>query len=269
MQRREFIAILGGTLAILPLAARAQQQAKRPRVGILLYSTPQTDPNIQAFIRALQDVGYVDGQNVILEIRYAEGKPERLPQLAAELVGLNPDVLLAMGGDVTPFVSQATQTTAIVFVMSADPVQLGVVASLARPGGNATGFTFLHDELAGKRLQFLKEVAPHIAHVAMLFNPDHPDNDAYDIDAARVKHEQDLATATSRVPGLPRVRPSSSATWSDPITSRPGTTDATLRALPRAWQRATYRETAPASSMAGRSQTRPTPSAHSPVGASA
>ena len=113
--------------------------------------------------------------------RYAEGKPERLPQLAAELVGLNPDVLLAMGGDVTPFVSQATQTTAIVFVMSADPVQLGVVASLARPGGNATGFTFLHDELAGKRLQFLKEVAPHIAHVAMLFNPDHPDNEPREV----------------------------------------------------------------------------------------
>jgi putative ABC transport system substrate-binding protein len=92
-------------------------------------------------------------------------------------VRLKPDILFPMGGDVTPFVSKATQTIPIVFVMSADPVQLGLVASMARPGGNATGFTFLHDELASKRLELLKELAPGVSRVAFLWNPDHPDNE--------------------------------------------------------------------------------------------
>jgi putative ABC transport system substrate-binding protein len=104
-------------------------------------------------------------------------RAERLPGLAADLVRLKPDVLFVIGGDVAPFVSKATQTIPIVFVMSADPLQLGLVANLARPGGNATGFTFLQDELASKRLQLLKEVAPRISRVAFLSNPDHPDNE--------------------------------------------------------------------------------------------
>jgi putative ABC transport system substrate-binding protein len=125
----------------------------------------------------LRDHGYIDGRNISIEYRFAEGKAERLPDLAADLVRLKPDVLFVIGGDVAPFVSKATQTIPIVFVMSADPLKLGLVATLARPGGNATGFTFLQDELASKRLELLKEVAPRISRVAFLSNPDHPDNE--------------------------------------------------------------------------------------------
>lgn len=148
-----------------------------PRLGVLLYSTPQEDPQARALEEGLRDLGYIDGQNIAVEYRFAEGKVERLPDLAADLVRLKPDVLFPIGGDVAPFVSKATQTIPIVFVMSADPLQLGVVASVARPGGNATGFSFLQDELASKRLELLKEVAPRISRVAFLSNPNHPDNE--------------------------------------------------------------------------------------------
>jgi putative ABC transport system substrate-binding protein len=177
MQRREFLAIVGGAAAAWPLVARAQQPARMPRLGVLLYSTQQEDPQARTLQEGLRDLGYIDGQNISIEYRFAEGKAERLPDLAADLVRLKPDVLFPIGGDVAPFVSKATQTIPIVFVMSADPLQLGLVASVARPGGNATGFTFLQDELASKRLELLKEVAPRISRVAFLSNPDHPDNE--------------------------------------------------------------------------------------------
>jgi putative ABC transport system substrate-binding protein len=144
---------------------------------VLLYSTRQEDPQAKALQEGLRDLGYIDGQNISIEYRFAEGKAERLPDLAADLVRLKPDVLFPIGGDVAPFVGKATQTIPIVFVMSADPLQLGLVASVARPGGNATGFSFLQDELASKRLELLKEVAPRISRVAFLSNPDHPDNE--------------------------------------------------------------------------------------------
>jgi putative ABC transport system substrate-binding protein len=178
MRRREFILSAGGALASTWLVGvRAQQPARIPRLGILLYSTPQDDPQTRALQQGLRELGYIDGQNIAIEYRFAEGKAERLPDLAADLVRLKPDILFPMGGDVTPFVSKATQTIPIVFVMSADPVQLGLVASMARPGRNATGFTFLHDELASKRLELLKELAPRVSRVAFLWNPDHPDNE--------------------------------------------------------------------------------------------
>jgi putative tryptophan/tyrosine transport system substrate-binding protein len=176
MQRREFMAIIGGAAAVWPLVARAQP-ARVPRLGVLLYSTPQEDAQGKALQEGLRELGYVDGKNISIEYRFAEGKPERLADLAADLVRLKPDVLFPVGGDVAPFVSKATQTIPIVFVMSADPLQLGLVASVARPGGNVTGFTFLQDELASKRLELLKEVAPRISRVAFLSNPDHPDNE--------------------------------------------------------------------------------------------
>jgi putative ABC transport system substrate-binding protein len=159
----------------MPLGA--QQATRRPRLGILLYSTPQGDPNTASFLRGVGDLGYIDGQNIAIEYRYAEGKPERLPELTAELVALKPDVLFALGGDVAPFVGKATRTIPFVYAMSADPVQLGLAASLAKPGGNATGVTFLQGELAAKRLEILKEVAPRVARVAFLWNPGHPDNE--------------------------------------------------------------------------------------------
>jgi putative tryptophan/tyrosine transport system substrate-binding protein len=177
LQRREFMAIIGTAAAAWPLVARAQQPAKKPRLGVLLYSTPEEDAQAKALREGLRELGYVDGQNISVEYRFAEGRPERLGDLAADLVRLKPDVLFPVGGDVAPFVSKATQTIPIVFVMSADPLQLGLVASVARPGGNTTGFTFLQDELASKRMELLKEVAPRISRVAFLSNPEHPDNE--------------------------------------------------------------------------------------------
>jgi putative ABC transport system substrate-binding protein len=177
MQRRHFMQLLGAAAAAWPPAARSQQRAKVPRLGVLLFSNPETDPNTQAVRNGLRELGYVEGRDLAVVYRYAEGKLERLPELALDLVREKPDVLLALGGDVAPSAVKATSTIPIVFVSSADPVQLGLVASLARPGGNATGITLLLDDTASKRLEFLKEAVPRVQRAAFLWNPDHPDNE--------------------------------------------------------------------------------------------
>jgi putative ABC transport system substrate-binding protein len=185
MRRRQFIKLAGVAAAsLLPLRGRAQPAAKLPKLGVLLYSTPHGDPNNEAFHRGMQDLGYVDGQNIVLEYRFAEGRPERLPELAADLVRLRPDVIFALGGDVAPHARAATPNIPIAFAVSTDPVRSGLVTSLARPGGNATGVTFLLDELAAKRLVLLKEAAPRVSKVAVLFNPDHIDNELHEVERA-------------------------------------------------------------------------------------
>ncbi len=131
--------------------------------------------------------GYVEGRNLVLEFRYAEGKPERLKGLAEELAQLRPDLIYAFGGDVVPFAQAATRSIPIVGVMSLDPVRAGIVPSLSHPGGNLTGFTFLLSELAGKRLEFLREVMPRLSRVAVVWNPDHPDPDLQDTQAAATR----------------------------------------------------------------------------------
>ncbi len=177
MKRREFITLLGSAAATWPLAAHGQQRAKVPRLGVLLYSTPQSDPQMELVRSGLRELGYDEGRNLIVFYRYAEGKSERLADLAAALVREKPDLLLALGGDVAPYAVKATSTIPIVFVSSADPVQLGLAASLARPAGNATGVTLLLDDTASKRLELLKEVVPRVKRAAFLWNPDHPDNE--------------------------------------------------------------------------------------------
>jgi putative ABC transport system substrate-binding protein len=158
-----------------PLGGQAQP-TRTARLGVLLFGSPESDafPSIR---RGLADHGYVEGRNIVFEHRYADGRPERLPELAADLVRAKPDLIIAAGGDVAPFARRATATIPIVMITSADPVEGGLVASLARPGGNVTGVTFVSSELAGKRLQFLKEVAPGVTRVAVLWNPDHPDGE--------------------------------------------------------------------------------------------
>ena len=174
--------LTGFVIALAPLggAAHAQeykaQQTKIARLGVLLFGTPDADA-FPAIRRGLGALGYVEGQNIIFEHRYAEGRPERLPDLAGDLVRSKPDLIIAAGGDVAPFAKRATGTIPIVMITSADPVQGGLVASLARPGGNVTGVTFVSSDLAGKRLQFLKEAAPGVTRVAVLWNPDHPDGE--------------------------------------------------------------------------------------------
>ncbi len=178
MRRREFITLAGGA-AVWPFATLAQPKSI-PRLGVLLYSNPQSDPQMAAIRRGLSDLGYVEGRNIVIEYRYAEGRLDRLPILAGQLVGLQPNVILAIGGDVAPTAKKVDEKIPLVFVSSADPEQLGLVASLRRPGGNATGVTLLQDALASKRLELLKEAAPKISRVAFLWNPDHPDNEQRD-----------------------------------------------------------------------------------------
>jgi putative tryptophan/tyrosine transport system substrate-binding protein len=173
MRRRDFITFAGVTVA-MPFVASAQPK-NVPRLGVLLYS--QSDPLIAAILRGLRELGYVDGRNIVIEYRYAEGQLDRLPILAGQLVGLQPNVILAIGGDVSPIAKKVVEKIPLVFVSSADPEQLGLVESLRRPGGNATGVTLLQDALASKRLEILKEAAPKISKVAFLWNPDHPDNE--------------------------------------------------------------------------------------------
>ena len=184
LERREFTILLGGAVAAWPIAARGQQRATVPRLGALLFSTPQADPQMQLVHSGLRELGYVAGQNLIVFYRYAEGKPDRLADLAAALVGEKPDLLLALGGDVAPYAVKATSTIPIVFLSSADPIRLGLAASLARPGGNATGITLLLDDTASKRLELLKEVVPRVKHAAFLWNPDHPDNELREAERA-------------------------------------------------------------------------------------
>jgi len=171
-------------LPAAPPDAPAQLQGRTYRVGVLVFSTPAADPNLPAFREALRAAGYIEGRNVALELRYAEGKPERLKALAEELVQLRPDLIYALGGDVVPFAQSATRTIPIVGLMSLDPVRAGIVPSLAHPGGNLTGFTFLLSELAGKRLEFLRELMPKLSRVAIVWNPDHPDPDFKDTEVA-------------------------------------------------------------------------------------
>ncbi len=174
MNRRDTVLALLA-LGAGPLGSFAQQQAKVSRLGVLLYTTPQADPNISAFRQELRGLGYIEGQNLLTEYRFAEGRPDRLPGLATELVNLKPDVIFALSGDVTPAAQNATRTIPIVMWVSNDPVQMGFVASLAHPGGNVTGVTLILDELAGKRVALLKEVAPRATRVGILWNPDHAD----------------------------------------------------------------------------------------------
>jgi len=159
----------------MPLGALAQQPlGKVPRLGLLLFNSPQADP-IAPLLEGLQALGYVDGKTIGIEYRFAEGKAERLPDLAAELVRLNPEVIFAYGGDVAPHVKKATGSIPIVALVSNDPVQSGLVASVPRPGGNVTGITLVYDELAGKVIELLKEAVPAISRIAVLWNPDHAD----------------------------------------------------------------------------------------------
>jgi putative ABC transport system substrate-binding protein len=174
IRRRAFLVGLSGAAA-WPLAAGAQQGTRMRRIGVLLFGTPETDPNVGAFLRGLRELGYVESQNILIEYRYAEGKPDRLRGLAAELVTIEPDLIFALGGDVAPSVRAATSTIPIVMAVSNDPVQAGLVASLHHPGGNITGVTFVSSDLAARRLQFLHEIATDLNRVGVIWNPDHVD----------------------------------------------------------------------------------------------
>jgi putative ABC transport system substrate-binding protein len=172
MKRREFITLLGGA-ATWPLAARAQQPERMRRIGVLMNTVPDTDSqaSLAAFLQVLQQLGWTDGRNVRIEIRWAGGNAADTRKYAAELVALAPDVIFATGTvAMGPFL-QATRTVPIVFVNVADPVGAGFVDSMARPGGNATGFVQFEYSLSGKWLELLKQIAPGVTRVAVLRDP--------------------------------------------------------------------------------------------------
>ena len=175
MKKVGWSSILVATVVLVfGVAAEAQQAKKVPRIGVLLPSDPATDSNrSEAIRRALRELGYIEGQNIAIEYRYEEGKRDRLPELAAELVRLKVDIILVAGGDpVIQAAKDATKTIPIVMVgQGSDPVEAGLIESLARPGGNVTGITTLNRELGGKRLELLKEAVPKLARVAVLYDP--------------------------------------------------------------------------------------------------
>ena len=161
-------------LLAAPLAADAQPAGKVPRIGFLgstSASDPRIGPMFEAFRQGLRDLGYIEGRTIVIESRWDEGKIDRLPALAAELVGLKVDVLVAAGAVGTRAAQQATRTIPIVMTGASDPLAAGFVASLARPGGNVTGSTFMGPETVAKGLELLKETVPRITRVAFLFDP--------------------------------------------------------------------------------------------------
>src|SRR6476620_11978500 len=179
MRRREFITLLGGIAATWTRAAGAQQPAGRVyRVGYLaIASREQTLHNIRAFEEGLRSLGYRVGENVVIEYRFADGEMGRLPALATDLVGLGVDIIVSGNNVTTAAAMKATTTIPIVMTNSAEPVSAGLVASLARPGGNVTGFSAeTGDEIYGKRLELLKETLPNLSRVGMLWNPDFAPN---------------------------------------------------------------------------------------------
>ena len=174
MRRRDFLTLLGGVVAAAtPLAASAQEARKRlPRIGFLGNSTATLEANLVGPFRdGLRDLGYVEGRNILIEYRWAEGNYERFPSLIAELIALKPDVIVTAGTPAAVAVKKATASIPLVMVAVGDPVGTGLVASLGRPGGNATGLTSIAPELEGKRLELLKEVLPTVSRVAVLWNP--------------------------------------------------------------------------------------------------
>jgi ABC-type uncharacterized transport system substrate-binding protein len=226
MRRREFITLLGGAMASWPLAVGAQQTAKLPRLGFL--TAGAGGPGLPALLEGLRQLGWIEGKTIVIEYRYAENRNDRLPELAAELVHLNVDVIVAAGTLAPLAAKHATTTIPIVMTSAGDPLGSGLVASLAQPGGNVTGLSLMMSDVSGKRLELLKELVPGLSPVAVLWNSTNPyptivfkeTQDAarklgIEVQPLEVKGPADFAT----VFGLARQkRPDAFFTIDDPLT---------------------------------------------------
>jgi putative ABC transport system substrate-binding protein len=169
MKRREFVTLLGGAAASWSLTARAQQAGKLPTIGFLGADASAFSPWTAAFVARLRELGWIEGKTIAIEYRWSQGRSERYAEIAAEFVRLKVDVIVTVGSAV-PIVRQATAVIPIVFAVGIDPVGAGLVASLAKPGGNVTGLSIQANELAGKRLEFARELVPQLHRLAIMFN---------------------------------------------------------------------------------------------------
>jgi putative tryptophan/tyrosine transport system substrate-binding protein len=169
MQRREFLSLASGTIACWPLAAQAQQAGKLPTIGFLGADATAFAPWTAAFVARLGELGWIEGKTVAIEYRWSQGRSERYTEIATEFVSRKVDVIVTVGSAV-PIVRQATAVIPIVFAVGIDPVGSGLVASLAQPGGNVTGLSIQANELAGKRLEFARELVPQLRRLAIMFN---------------------------------------------------------------------------------------------------
>ena len=185
ISKSAFCLALSTMLFALWSTVEAQPQGKHPaRVGWLWYGSATAGPlpSIEtAIVDGLQELGYVDGKTMVFEHRFADGRPEKIPELVADLVRQKVDVIIGLGGDIAAAVKKATRTVPIVVGTSDDPVRASIISSLARPGGNVTGVTFVMDELAGKRIQLLKEINPKLSSAGVIRNPAHADNELREI----------------------------------------------------------------------------------------
>jgi putative ABC transport system substrate-binding protein len=171
MRRREFITLLGGAAAAWPRAARAQQTGKLPTIGFLGAATPSVSSQwVTAFAKRLQELGWIEGRTVAIEYRWSEGRSKRFAEIAAEFVGLKVDVIVTWGVEAVIAAKRATSVIPIVFTVAADPLGAGLVASLARPGGNVTGLSLQFTDLTGKRLELLREVVPGLHRLEIMAN---------------------------------------------------------------------------------------------------
>jgi putative tryptophan/tyrosine transport system substrate-binding protein len=174
MRRRDFITLLG-TAVTWSLAARAQQSAKLPLIGFLGQSAPSSEnQRLTAFVQRLRELGWTEGRNIVIEVRWAQARPERAAEFAAEFVRLKADVIVTSGTPQVLAIKQVTSVVPIVFAVAGDPVGTGLVASLARPGGNITGLSVLATDLAGKRIELLREVVPNLRRLGIIGNAGNP-----------------------------------------------------------------------------------------------
>ena len=219
MKRREFMTLLGGVAAAWPLAARGQQPAKLPTIGVLgttSYSAWQ--PWITAFVERLRELGWVEGRTVAIEYRWAGGRPDRWAELAAEFAGLRVDIILTAGDPAVRAAKQAMPVTPIVFAIASDPVGVGLVGSLARPGGSVTGLANLVLDTVGKRVELLREITPALDRVAVMANAGFPEallemgafeqlakTQGLDVVAVEIRRTEDIAPALEHLSGRAQV----------------------------------------------------------------
>ena len=198
------ITMTGLVVAALLVSApfsEAQQARRLPQVGLLTYGSPLPAVVPEgAVVAGLKELGWVEGQNMALVIRYAEGHPERLPDLARDLVRSKVDIIVTVGTDVARLVKDVVGSIPLVAAVSEDPVEIGLVSSLSRPGGNMTGVTFVSSELAGKRLELLKEILPRASRVAILWNPTHVDSEVRELEPAARSLGIKLQSVEARTP---------------------------------------------------------------------